>query len=292
MTETTQSALPISGTGRHSIGLALGGGGARGLAHIVMLEAFDELGLKPDVIAGSSMGALVAAAYASGIPALEIRKHALDALKSRTEIARRLFGGRAGDIFKLIEISPRVPALVDGARLIELFLPAGVADDFAKLEIPLIVVATDYYARKERLFENGALRPALAASIALPGIMTPRVVERRVMIDGSIVNPLPFDKLVPHADHIVAIDVTGGPAGVSHKIPNNIDLLFRTNQIMQHQIVEAKLQAMPVDIIIRPDVGDFRVLEFHKVRQILKAAEPAKDELKQALENLTARITP
>lgn len=274
------------------IGLALGGGGARGLAHIAILEAFDELGVKPDMIAGSSMGAIVAVAYASGLKAHDIRSYALDVLRTRAEIAKRLFSGKRSDFLKLLDVNLRAPALIDGARLLDLFMPPGVADTFEQLKLKVLVVATDYYARSEKIFEHGALRPAVAASIALPGFLTPRIADDRLLIDGAIVNPLPFDRLSGHVDVTVAVDVTGGPVGNGSQIPNNVDLLFRTTQIMQHQIVAAKLQAMPVDILIQPDVDQFRVLDFHKVRAIFAAAEPAKEDMKRALEKVLERGGP
>jgi len=290
MSETLHSKSPLPNTSDPKIGLALGGGGARGLAHIPMLEVFDELGIKPAVIAGSSIGALAAAGYASGLTGSDIRVHALEALKSRREIAKRLVGKRAGDFFKLLEFSSRTTARIDGMHLLDLFLPPGVNEDFSELKIPLIVVATDYYARKEKIFETGPLRKALSASIALPGLFAPCHADGRLLIDGGIVNPLPFDKLMSRADHIIAIDVTGGPVENVDRPPNNADLVFRSSQIMQRQITKARLQLMPIDILIAPDVDRFRVLEFHKVKEILAASEPAKDEFKRKLEVLMEAI--
>jgi NTE family protein len=270
----------------YSIGLALGGGGARGLAHITVLEAFDELGIRPGIVAGSSMGALVAVAFAAGMSARDIADFALSRVSSRAEIARRLIGGGLGDLFKLVDFSGRLTAQLDAQHLVDLFLPDTVPARFDQLDIPALVIATDYYRRDAHIFSDGALKPALAASIALPGIMKPRLIDGRVMIDGAIASPLPFDILIPHADHIIAIDVTGGPIDEPAKLPNQIDLLFRTTQIMQLQIVAAKLRSIPAEVLITPDVDRFRVLEFHRIREIFESAAPAKEQLKHALDKL------
>src|SRR5262245_49465734 len=217
-TPSTALTAPQSGplVTRPSIALALGGGGARGLAHILMLEVFAELGLKPKIIAGTSIGALFGAAYASGLPAALIRAHAEQILSQRLDIARLLFAARAEPIMKFFNVLPVRFALLQPEQLLESVLPSRVARDFAHLQIPLRVVATDFYAQEQVILSEGPVRAAVAASMALPAIFAPVVREGRLLMDGGLVNPLPFDIIRAQADITVAIDVSGASRSEEH----------------------------------------------------------------------------
>ncbi len=277
------------GNGGPRVGLALGGGGARGLAHILALQVFDELGLKPSIIAGSSIGALMGAAYASELSAAEIRSYVLELFENKREVLRRLISAKPRKLIDLFELSPVSQAQITPEGLLDMFLPRQMAREFRFLQIPMLVVATDFYARKQIVLEKGPLFAALAASIALPTIFRPQIIGGRVLIDGGIANPLPFDLLKKRCDITVAIDVTGGPVGHEGEIPGIIDATFGATQIMQHAIIDAKLARSRPDILIRPMVDEFRVLEFFKPEQIIKAALPMKEELRLALdERITA----
>lgn len=129
------------------IGLALGGGGARGLAHIAVLEAFDEAGVMPAMIAGTSIGALIGAAYASGMPAVEIRRYCEAAFGRLSAILRHVYSrwrGRVWDIWR-----PWAPALFKSERIFELVLPPGLPKTFEGLKIPFMSVATDFSTQSE-----------------------------------------------------------------------------------------------------------------------------------------------
>ena len=205
-------ADPAGARGRR-IALALGGGGARGLAHILMLEVFDELGLKPKVIAGTSIGALFGAAYASGLSARLIRAHTEEVLSQRLGLTRYLLSARSEPVQRFLNILPIRSSLLKPELLLDLMLPSKVARDFAHLAIPLKVVATDFYAQEQIVLDSGDLRSAIAASMALPALFTPVTRDGRVLMDGGLVNPLPFDVLKGEADITVAIDVSGASAG-------------------------------------------------------------------------------
>jgi len=266
------------------IGLALGGGGARGLAHIAMLEVFDELGVKPSVIAGTSAGALIGAAYASGVPAAEIRAHAEQVLSNRVDFARHLFGRGRGTLAKLIDVRYLGSVQVGGETLTRLVLPDGVAQRVEDTVIPFKVVTTDFYARRATVIEQGPLVTAVAASIALPGLIAAPRMDGRVMIDGGITNPLPFDQVRAASDVVVAVDVTGGPVERGGRGPSNADLAFGASQIMQKAITALMLESDAPDILIAPEVDRFRVLEFFRAHEIIEAARPAADELRQKLD--------
>jgi len=269
---------------RPSIALALGGGGARGLAHILMLEVFDELGLKPKVIAGTSIGAVFGAAYAAGLPARAIRAHAQAVLSQRLDVARLLLAARTEPITRFLNLLPVRFALLQPEPLLSSLLPAGVPNDFAALAIPLRVVATDFYAQEQVVFSQGRLRTAVAASMALPAIFAPVMSEGRTLMDGGLVNPLPFDVIRNEADIVVAIDVSGASTGPGkHQQPSALAALMASSQILQRSIVREKLKAQQPDIYIDVEVDEFHVLQFLRFNAVLKAALPAKEQLRRQL---------
>jgi NTE family protein len=267
------------------VALALGSGGARGLAHIPVLEAFDELGIKPSAIAGCSMGAVVGAGYAAGMSGREIRAFAVESLRKQGGFARRLLSMQWESLRERWREKRSLGAFsmqVDAAGIAQEFLPAALPQTFEELRIPLAVVATDFHARSEVVYRSGLLRPAVAGSMAIPGMLRPVEFEGRLLIDGGAVNPLPFDLLRPDADIVVAVDITrlrDVPGG----IPDPIQILFMATDIMTHSIVLEKLKSAAPDILLRPNVSAFGALDFPRVLPILKAAEPIKEELKRKL---------
>jgi NTE family protein len=275
-----------------SIALALGGGGARGFAHILMLEVFDELGLRPKIIAGTSIGALFGAAYASGLSARLIRAHTEEVLGRRLGLARYLLSARSEPVFKLLNVLPLRSSLLEPTVLLDLMLPSKVARDFAHLTIPLKVVVTDFYAQEQLVLESGDLRSAVAASMALPALFTPVTRDNRVLMDGGLVNPLPFDVVSGEADVTVAIDVSGASLGPGKRLqPTAVAALMASSQILQRSIVREKLKARQPDIYVDVEVDEFHALEFHRFEQVLSAAGGAKDQLKRQLERVLASHT-
>jgi NTE family protein len=266
-----------------SFALALGGGGARGLAHIAVLEALDEMGRRPAAIAGTSIGALIGAAFAAGMSGKEIRRFVIRLAHNRAEIFRRLLATRAGTFANLFSLGFSSATLVDAKKFCEQFLPDEVPDDFSELEIPLIIVATDLYRRQQAVFSSGALKPALAASIALPAVMRPVAIADRVLIDGGATNPLPFEELRDRASVVVAVDISGAPTDQRRDIPNPWECLLATVLVMANAITSEKVKRGAPDLIVRPNVGAFRALDFLQASAILRASEPVKAEFKEKL---------
>jgi len=155
--------------------------------------------------------------------------------------------------------------------------------DFGGLAIPLIVVATDLHRRRQVALSAGALAPALAASIALPTVMRPVVIGERVLIDGGATNPLPFDQLRGQADIVVAVDIAGEPSETRCDIPNPWECLLATVVVMGSAITAEKVKHTAPDLILRPNVGGYRLLDFLRASVILRAADPVKVELKGKL---------
>ena len=266
-----------------SFALALGGGGARGLAHIAVLEALDDMGTRPAAIAGTSIGALIGAAYAAGMSGKEIRRFVIMLAHDRAEILRRLIATRAGTFANLLNLGFGSATLVDAEKFCEQFLPEQVPHDFGELEIPLLTVATDLYRREQAVFSSGALKPALAASIALPAVMRPVVLAERILIDGGATNPLPFEELRGRADVVVAVDISGAPTDARRDIPSPWECMLATVLVMANAITAEKIKRGAPDLIVRPKVGAFRALDFLQASAILRAAEPVKAELKDKL---------
>ena len=269
------------------IGLALGGGGARGLAHIAVLEAFDALGLKPAMIAGTSIGALIGAAYASGMTASDISAYCTAAFARRSALLRHIFyrwRGRVWDYWR-----PGSPAFFKSERIFELVLPADLPKTFEGLAIPFKTVATDFFTQSEYVSTSGPLLPAVAASSALPALLTPVQLDGRVLIDGGFVNPLPFDLLTPYTDFVVAVDVSGGASEPRDGFPRPMETLLGAQQIALRSIINAKLRTSAPSLLIRPAVGQFGVLEFRRMDEILSASAEAKNGTLRALAQLKER---
>jgi NTE family protein len=269
-------------TSSPSFTVALGGGGARGIAHIAILEAFDELGVRPRALTGTSIGAIVGAAYASGIEAKSLRAHVLGVMRNRSDVMARLLKARVGRFTDLVLRGLGNPMLLDAEIFLDLFWPDAMAERFEDLTIPFQVVATDFGDRCEAIFSAGPLAVAVAGSMAIPGLIKPVETQGRVLIDGGAVNPLPYDLLFGAAEIVVAVDVTFGGAR-ERRSPAPFHAMFGAAQIMQGAIIAQKLKARAPDLLVRPMVEQFRVLDFFRAAQIMRAAEPSKEDTKRRL---------
>ena len=264
------------------IGLALGGGSARGLAHIAVLEAFDELGIKPSVIAGCSMGALVGALYAGGMPARDIRDHAMRLLANRVVFARHMLGAKQGRLRDLFSVRSLTSLRLNGVRLADVAIPDHLPRLIENQKIPLKIVATDYEDMAEVVFETGSVIEAVGASIAIPGLIQGPRIGGHLHVDGGVTNPVPFNHA--RADITVAVDVTGRPRPLVRKSPSNIELAVGSLLILFNELADLRRAQNPPEIYRTPAIDRFGAADFFKVQQILAAAQPAKDELKRALE--------
>lgn len=273
-----------------SFAVALGGGGARGIAHIAILEAFDELGVRPVALSGTSIGAIIGAAYAGGIEAKQLRAHTLLVMRNRSEVMAKLLKARVGRFTDIVLRGLANPMLLDAEIFLDLFWPEAVPERFEDLVTPLQVVTTDFRDRCEAVFSSGLLAPAVAGSMAISGLIKPVELGGRVLIDGGAVNPLPYDLLFEAADVVIAVDVTFGGSR-ERKNPAPFDAMFGAAQIMQGAITTQKLKLRAPDILVRPMVEQFRVLDFFRAAQILRAAEPAKEDIKRRLAAALERVS-
>jgi len=262
--------------------LALGAGGARGLAHITIIEALDAMGVAPVAIAGSSIGAVIGAGYAAGLTGRKMRRHLLNLAHNPGEVWRRVTGARAVPWSQFLGAGFGNPLAVDAGKFYDAFLGDMLPVDFSDLKVPFSAVATDIHAREGVVFTSGPLRPAVAAAMAVPGLVRPLEHEGRVLVDGGAVDPLPFGCLRGRADVIVAIDVSGGPEEAGSTL-DPWNSLMTTISVMGHTIVQHKLKEGAPDLVLRPNIDIFHMLDFFQASAILRAADPIKAELKTRL---------
>jgi len=153
------------------IGVALGGGAARGLTHIPFIEAMDEMGLRPSIISGSSIGSLLGAGWAAGLTGAELREFAYEYLGSMRTIVSRIWSTRLRDLGSTFRngLSMQLNAL----EVIRSFIPESLPEQFSELKIPLHIVAADFRTWHQVVFHHGELVPAIAASVAIPSLFKP-----------------------------------------------------------------------------------------------------------------------
>lgn len=267
-----------------AIALVLGAGGARGLSHIAVLEAFDELGVRPTHISGCSIGAIIGAAYAAGLSGRELREHVLSVFRDRARVIARLLDCRVGKLADLVRGLGN-PVLIDGERLLDLFWPEAVPDRFEELAIPFTAVAADYHHHTAVALHDGPLTPAVAASLAIPGLVRPVALGGRVLIDGGAIDPLPYRDWLAPGRVVLAADVSAPMTEPGEaRIPGAMEALVGASQILTRTLVQRLIEQEPPDILIRAGAGGIGGLDFFKAKAILTAAEPIKDEVKRALE--------
>lgn len=273
------------------IGLSLGSGGARGLAHIVILEAFDELGIKPNIISGTSIGAIIGAVYASGKTAIEIKESFISKILNKSgRFIDFLNKSRIFRAIDLVDLELRSGGFIKGEKFLKLLSEEIGVNKFADLQIPLKITTTNFLTKEQSIFDEGKLLPALKASYSLPGLLAPVKINNNIFVDGGMVNPLPWDIIENDCDIIVAIDVLSNSKTKSLvDMPPAYDIFFSSFQIMQHSIVNEKLKVSKPNILIQTDIKDIRLLDFLKAEAIFEQSEKYKKILKRKLEKLLAQ---
>jgi len=281
--KTLEPAPPVRSSDP-TIAVAFGGGGARGIAHIHIIETLDAMGIRPVAISGSSIGAIMGASMGSGLSGKDIRAHTLETVGKPTNAIGRIWkAARPRGVKDAMEGGLRLGQF-NVERILEAFLPDTVARKFEDLKIPTKIMVTDYYGHCEVVCTEGELRPAIAASAAIPAVFRPVVIGNRIMIDGGIFNPVPFDQLSGLADIVIGVDVVGLPSGNPGQPPSTVDMMFGASQLMMQSIIDMKRKAHPPQILLRPEVHQFRVLDFLKAKEILAESQGVAEQLKRDLD--------
>ncbi len=253
---------------RPSLGLALGGGSARGLAHIGVLQVFEAEGIPVDYLAGTSMGGLIGAFYASGMN-----------LKMMQRLAKK--------IEKRLWFDLTIPkmGIIAGEKITQILHFLTRNCNFQDLKIPFAVSATDLYSGENITISEGNLADAVRATISIPGIFPPVEWQNYLLVDGGVLNRVPVGIVKEMgADLIVAVDV--GVYIGKRKTGNIFDVINQTFDIMSREIQKHTMS--PADIIICPDLTNVGSAQYHKVDEAVaqgeKAAREALPEIKKKLE--------
>ncbi len=270
---------------RPRLGLALGGGGARGYAHIGLLRVLEREGIPVDYLAGTSMGGLIAAGYATGMTAAQLEAAAL-AMRTR----------------HLLDLTLSSMGLLEGKRLRQLLVRMFGDKEFADTRIPLCLVAVDLNTGEELTLSEGSLVDALRATVSVPGIFCPAAWRGRLLVDGGVTNNVPADVVrAMGAEVVIAVDV-GNPQFVplaeeaaSRRIflPGLARLsplfgaMIRSVTIMQAEILRHRLAQARPDLVIRPGIGPVNIEEFERAAEVIptgqQAAELALPRIRQLL---------
>ncbi|MBR4613323.1 MAG: patatin-like phospholipase family protein [Kiritimatiellae bacterium] len=284
-----------------AIGIALGSGGARGLAHVGVLEVLLERGVKPEFVAGTSMGALVGAAYAAG---------RFDALR---EAVAGLDVADAASLFIDFEIGGA--GLVKGEKVMAFFEKIVPDAPIESLPIPFAAMATDIATGEAFLMSRGRLHHALRASISIPGVFTPVRRGNRLLVDGGVSSPVPVEAARDlGARRVLAVNVDGGPPcpysthrlptvvnkaiGLGERVRDKIreelgrrtkptrmglvEMLMKTTRICEDRIAQWEIERSAPDWLLQPAVGDIPTLDFSRIDDAIQAGRDAASALVDA----------
>jgi len=249
------------------IGLALGAGAARGLAHIAVLEFLEREGIRIDMIAGTSIGSLIGGIYAAGFP-----------VKYMKELARELEWDHITDI-----TFPR-KGLIKGEKFLSFLELITRGKNIEELNIPFSAIACDIETGEHIVIKEGSLAKAIRASTSIPGVYIPFYHQGRLLVDGGVLDPVPAGTVREMgADLVIAVDVGGKM--VNGKVENIFDILFNTFDIIQHEL--DKYRKIEADIVITPDLdgcSSFDLSQHEKCfRAGMEAAKNAFPGIKQII---------
>ncbi len=289
---------------RRLVGLALGSGSARGWAHIGAIRALERAGIRPDFVCGTSIGALVGAAYAAG---------ELDRLE------RWALGLGVGEVVGLMDVGPG-GGLLKGERLMDFFRRSFRDRPIEELAIPFAAVATSLHNGEEIWLRRGSTLDAVRASIALPGLFAPVLCEGSVLVDGGLVNPVPVSLArAMGADVLIAVDLgsdilgrhlradppTGSQASIAGdwmrklrdglgalipadsteelRMPSLLDVLAASINVMQVRIARSRMAGEPPDLIVAPRLAHLRLLDFHRAEEAIEEGRHAVERVAHIL---------
>jgi NTE family protein len=267
---------------KEKIGVALGGGSARGWAHVGVLRGLEALGVRPDVVAGTSAGALVGAAWAIG--RLDDFERWLDTLIKPRDLVDYFDFSLRGAVLK--------GGLLKGERLFDFFSVHAEDRPIERLPIPFGAVATDLATGGEVWLRAGSLQAAVRASVSIPGLLKPVRVDGRWLVDGSLANPVPVTLCrALGADVVLAVDVNAGEFADERPFapqdadgdPTLLEVVERSLHILQERLTRPRLADDPPDVLITPGVGQIGFLEFHRSQDALAAGRKAVDAVADQL---------
>lgn len=276
------------------LGLALGSGAARGWAHVGVIRALERAGIRPDLVCGTSIGALVGAAYAAG----ELER-----------FEQWLRGLGIADVLSYLDVRMN-GGVIKGERLMEFFRRNFIDRPIEALDMPFAAVATSLHTGAEVWLREGSTIDAVRASLALPVLFTPVVREGRMLVDGGLVNPVPVSLArAMGADLVIAVDLSSDilgrhlrdepePAGTelsewwrklqenlgiglsipledAPRMPSMLDVMASSINIMQVHIGRSRMAGEPPDLIVAPRLAHLGLLDFHRAGEAIEEGERA-----------------
>ena len=288
--------------GKPRLAIALGSGSARGWAHIGVLRALLQAGITPDIVCGTSMGAFVGAAYASG---------SLDSLEGWARgLTRR-------DVLGFFDVSLGAGGLIKGEKLLGYTSRLFLDETFADLDKPFACVATDLASGREVWLREGRILDAVRASVALPGLLVPQLLDGRYLVDGGLVNPVPVSLCrALGADIVIAVDLGMDTIGLRQRHgdasapvpawrqtmgrwlgregdgedvarPSLADVVSNSIAIMQGRISRSRLAGEPADVLIAPRLGQLGLLDFHRAHEAIATGRMAAEHMLPMLRAIT-----
>ena len=286
------------------IGLALGSGSARGWSHIGAIRALEERGIRPDFICGTSVGALVGAAYAAG---------QLDQLEEWVT------GLAWTTVVRLMDLTWR-GGLIRGQRLFTLFRTVFQDRNIEDLPIPFGAVATELYSGRELWLRHGNVLDAVRASCAMPGLFTPVVRDNVVVVDGGLVNPVPVSMCrALGAELVIAVDLSWGKLGPYRErgrtvaprevpgwmarlrpgwaekkskveeqasIPSIFEVFATSLDVVEIRVARSRLSGDPADVLITPLLPDFATMDYHRAKEAIEEGRTAVERMAPLLEQV------
>lgn len=253
------------------VGLALAAGGAKGIAYVPFIRVMEELGIRPAMVAGSSIGAVIGGFYAAGT--------------SPEKMLALLEDFEPQDLAKHFTLNLSGTGIVAG-KLVRGYLEDKLpVTTFEETKIPFKAVATDYWRREQVVIDSGSLPEAIHASAAFPGIFEPLVKDGRILVDGGAANPLPTDLLRDHCDVIIGLNVSNrAPNPDTDEVPGSGVMMFNTFRILKDRLAEIAIERDPIDVYFRMELPFVETLDFHKYKEILNKVEPELYRFRQELE--------
>lgn len=264
------------------IGVALGAGSARGWAHIGALQALERAGVHPEIVCGTSIGALVGAIYADGM---------LDPLREWvTKLTWR-------KVVRYFDLTLR-GGLLKGDKLFESLERDFLRKDIEDLQKPFGAVATDLATGREIWLRKGSVADAVRASIAMPGLVTPKRRDEQLLVDGALVNPVPVTLArATGADFVIAVDLSADIVGRFMReadegalaTPNLVEVVVGSLNIMSTRITRSRMAGEPADAVVQPRLGGIGLLEYQRGAEAIDegraAAEFALPQIQRALKS-------
>jgi NTE family protein len=254
---------------RPKVGLALGSGGARGFAHLGVIKVLRDEGIPIDLIAGSSMGALVASFYGAGLD--------VERLYKLSRVFKRKY---------YLDFTVPKMGFIAGKRVKELIRIFTHGKRIEELDIPIGIVATDLVSGEKVIFKEGPVAEAVRASIAIPGIFVPEKLDGRLFVDGGVVDRVPVSVAKEMgADIVIAVDVS--KVKMNAEVTSIFDVIMQSIDIMQMELVANREVAS--DVMIRPNVEMYNSKAFTNIEEIIAIGEEeAKkhiDKIRQSIEH-------